>query len=67
MTDISSRGTPYQIGKGLNLSEAMREVCGDMGGQGGGHVIASGGIIPRGSEDAFLKALDDFIGHQFAR
>lgn len=67
ITDISSRGTPYQIEKGLNLSEAMREVCGDMGGQGGGHVIASGGIIPRGSEDAFLKALDDFIGHQFAR
>ena len=65
-TDVSSRGTDRMIERGLDLSSAMREVCGSLGGQGGGHIIASGGTIPRGTEKVFIERLDAFIGRQFA-
>ena len=64
-TDVSSRGTERMISKGLNLAEAMRTMCAAVGGQGGGHIIAAGGTIPAGTEEAFVKALDAFIGNQF--
>ena len=67
VTDISSRGTNYMVVKGLNLSDAMREICGMLGGQGGGHIIASGGTIPKGKEKEFVETLDAYIGRQFAR
>lgn len=66
-TDISSRGTDHQLSMGLSLSDAMRDVCGSVGGQGGGHVIAAGGTIPKGSEEGFLAALDAYVGRQFGR
>ena len=66
-TDLSSRGTDHQLSKGLNLSDAMRNVCGQIGGQGGGHAIAAGGTIPAGKEKEFLAALDRYIGRQFGK
>ena len=66
-TDVSSRGTEHMVSKGLNLSEAMRTVCGMVGGQGGGHIIAAGGTIPKGTEEQFLTELDAFVGRQYAR
>ena len=67
MTDISSRGTDHQLDMGLNLSSAMHDVCAEIGGQGGGHVIAAGGTIPKGKEKEFLDALDRYVGGQFGR
>ena len=66
-TDVSSRGTNRQLSMGLNLTEAMRDVCAQFGGQGGGHVIASGGTILKGKETEFLQELDRYIGRQFGR
>lgn len=64
-TELSSRGTNHQLEKGLNLMEAMKEVCPAFGGSGGGHMIAAGGSITKGKEKDFLKALDEFVGNQF--
>jgi single-stranded DNA-specific DHH superfamily exonuclease len=61
---ISARGTADLIGKGLDLSTAIRESARQAGGSGGGHKIASGGTIPAGSENEFLAAVDAIIGRQ---
>jgi single-stranded DNA-specific DHH superfamily exonuclease len=61
---ISARGTADLIGKGLDLSVAIRESAKQAGGNGGGHKIASGGMIPCGTEKAFLAAADAIIGRQ---
>lgn len=61
---ISARGTADLIGKGLDLSVAIRESTRQAGGSGGGHKIASGGMIPLGCEKEFLMAADAIIGGQ---
>jgi single-stranded DNA-specific DHH superfamily exonuclease len=61
---ISARGTAELIGKGLDLSVAIREGARRAGGNGGGHKIASGGMIPVGSEREFLTAVDAIIARQ---
>jgi single-stranded-DNA-specific exonuclease len=61
---ISARGTADLISRGLDLSAAIRESARKAGGSGGGHKIASGGMIPKGSEKAFLESLDAIIGGQ---
>src|SRR5271157_2863548 len=61
---ISARGTAELIEKGLDLSVAIRESAKLAGGNGGGHKIASGGMIPVGNEKVFLKAADAAIGRQ---
>lgn len=61
---ISARGTADLIGRGLDLSVAIRESAKQAGGSGGGHKIASGGMIPRGTEKTFLEAADAIIGRQ---
>ncbi|RLF62149.1 MAG: hypothetical protein DRN31_04465, partial [Thermoplasmata archaeon] len=35
-----------------------------LGGTGGGHEMAAGATIPRGTEDEFLKMLDKEIRNQ---
>lgn len=64
--NLSSRGMWGQLDKGVDLSVAMREVCDQFGGMGGGHKIAAGGSVPAASVDDFLKRLDKFIGEQLA-
>ena len=61
---ISARGTAALIGQGLDLSVAIRESAKSAGGNGGGHKIASGGMIPTGSEREFLDSADRIIGRQ---
>ena len=61
---ISARGTADLISKGLDLSVAIRESAKKVGGIGGGHKIASGGMIPLGNEKTFLAAANDIIGRQ---
>ena len=65
-TKVSTRGTQWLIGKGLNLAEACRMAADDIGGYGGGHPIAAGATIPKGKEDAFLEKMDDIIGNQMS-
>jgi len=61
---ISARGTADLITKGLDLSVAIRESAKSAGGNGGGHRIASGGMIPVGNEKEFLDSADGIIARQ---
>jgi single-stranded-DNA-specific exonuclease len=64
---ISARGTRELVSKGLDLSFALREAAKAVGGNGGGHNVASGASIPHGSEEVFLSIADRIIGDQFLK
>jgi len=61
---VSGRGTRALIAKGLDLSYAMREGALAVGGQGGGHNIASGASIPPGRVQEFIDIVDGIVGQQ---
>ncbi len=63
-TLISSRGTRNHVNRGLNLSLIMKEACKKVGGSGGGHDIAAGGVIPRGTEKQFIEIVDKMVSEQ---
>ncbi len=61
---LSARATNSLLDKGVDLASALDLSTKSVGGEGGGHRIASGGSIPQGAENEFLKNLDDIIGSQ---
>jgi RecJ-like exonuclease len=63
-TKVSSRGTLRQVARGLDLSAACRIAAGSVGGEGGGHRVASGATIPAGSRSAFLEVADRVLAEQ---
>ncbi len=63
---VSSRGTLRLLDKGLDLSTAMFESCKAVGGEGGGHKVASGGSFDQGKEEEFIDILDKIVGEQFS-
>jgi single-stranded DNA-specific DHH superfamily exonuclease len=64
---VSARGTRELVSKGLDLSFALREAAGAVGGSGGGHSVASGASIPLGSSEEFLSIADRIIGDQLRK
>ncbi|MBI4362341.1 MAG: DHH family phosphoesterase [Euryarchaeota archaeon] len=67
MVKISARGTREMVARGLDLSAALRESSQALGGMGGGHNIASGAGIPPGSEEEFLRRVDQMVGEQLSK
>jgi single-stranded-DNA-specific exonuclease len=61
---ISARGNKPLISRGLDLSVALRRAAEAVGGAGGGHTIASGASIPPGTEERFLRLVDEMVGEQ---
>lgn len=61
---VSSRANFKLVEKGVDLAVALREAAAAVGGQGGGHAVASGATIAKGKEEAFLQRLDEIIGQQ---
>jgi len=61
---VSSRGTKYLVNQGLDLSSIMSQCSKKIGGEGGGHDIAAGALIPKGKEEKFLEEAEDMIGSQ---
>jgi single-stranded-DNA-specific exonuclease len=61
---VSSRGTKYLVSKGLDLSSALKKSAEKLGGNGGGHAVASGATVPIDKEDEFLKSVDEIVGLQ---
>lgn len=61
---LSGRATTEQLEKGIDLANALYLSTKSVGGEGGGHKIASGGSISKGTEEEFLKNLDNIIGEQ---
>lgn len=58
---VSARADPSLVKKGLDLSSVMRIASEMVGGYGGGHNVAAGATIPRGTEEEFLSAVDDMV------
>ena len=63
---LSGRATYEQLDRGVDLAVALRESTRTVGGEGGGHSIASGGSIPVGTSEEFLKNIDAIIGGQLS-
>ncbi|MGP8076843.1 MAG: DHHA1 domain-containing protein [Thermoplasmata archaeon] len=63
-TKVSARGTLRQVDRGLDLSAACRVAASAVGGEGGGHRVASGASIPPASRPAFLEAADRVLSEQ---
>jgi single-stranded-DNA-specific exonuclease len=61
---ISARGTRKLVAAGLDLASAMREASAFVGGMGGGHDIASGATIPKGTAMKFIDIADTIIENQ---
>ena len=61
---VSSRGTKYLVSKGLDLSAALKKASEKIGGNGGGHAVASGATLPEGKDKEFLAAVDEIVGQQ---
>jgi hypothetical protein len=61
---ISGRGTRELVEKGLDLAYALRNAASSVGGDGGGHSIASGASIPMGRTEEFISIVDDIVGEQ---
>ncbi len=64
LAKVSSRGMWEQLDRGVDLSKALKFACESVGGNGGGHKIASGGSFDASHLSEFLQNLDKKIGEQ---
>ena len=49
------------VDNGLNLATVLRAACEQVGGSGGGHDVAAGGIIPKGKEKEFIELVNRIL------
>jgi single-stranded-DNA-specific exonuclease len=64
---VSGRGTNWLVSQGLDLAVALRVAAAAVGGEGGGHKVASGATIPVDGRDAFLSDANRIVGEQLHR
>ena len=58
---VSARADRSLVKRGLDLSAVMNKAAGMVGGYGGGHNIAAGATIPKGTEKRFLDVANDIM------
>ena len=63
---VSARGNRLLVFCGLDLSSALKGAAEAVGGNGGGHSVASGASIPLGSEEEFIAAVDGAVARQLS-
>jgi len=61
-TKVSARATRALVARGVDLASTLAAAARTVGGEGGGHRIASGATVPAGSRDRFLAEVDRLIG-----
>ncbi|MBN1896944.1 MAG: DHH family phosphoesterase [Candidatus Aenigmarchaeota archaeon] len=61
---VSARASDELVGNGLNLKKVCNRAAASVGGQGGGHSGASGAMIPAGTEQAFISAVEDILSQK---
>ena len=66
MTKVSARATRGLVAAGVDLATGLREAASEVGGNGGGHNIASGATVPKGKEEKFLGLVDEIVARQLA-
>jgi single-stranded-DNA-specific exonuclease len=63
-TKLSARTTLRLVDRGADLNEACSKAAAAVGGEGGGHRVASGATIPAGSREKFLAEANTILGRQ---
>lgn len=58
---ISSRAQKDAVENGLNLGEIIGDICEEIEGEGGGHNVAAGAMIPAESKDTFIERLNEDV------
>ena len=66
MLKISGRGTNALVRRGLDLGKALKKVCSELDGAGGGHDVAAGARIKPEYKQEFLKKINEVIGKQLS-
>lgn len=61
---VSGRTTRLMVERGVDLGKALAECSANFGGQGGGHDIAAGAMIPYEAKNQFLHLVDEMIEYQ---
>jgi len=61
MVKVSGRATRNLVNNGLDLSKIISKAAVLVGGYGGGHNIAAGASIPKGTEEKFIEILVQLI------
>jgi RecJ-like exonuclease len=61
---VSGRTTRKLVESGVDLGKALHDSSLSFAGQGGGHDIAAGAMIPYKEMDNFLNLVNDMIEHQ---
>ena len=61
---VSGRGTNWLVGRGLDLAVALRVAAAAVGGEGGGHKVASGATIPDTTRETFLHETNRIVAEQ---
>jgi RecJ-like exonuclease len=66
LVKASMRTTERIVARGVDLQAAASTVSAEFGGSGGGHKIAAGAYIPRGSEERFVIRVNELLGEQLS-
>jgi single-stranded-DNA-specific exonuclease len=61
---VSGRGTTWLVSLGLDLATALRDAAAAVGGEGGGHRVASGATVPSARWMEFLTRVNDAVAVQ---
>lgn len=61
---ISGRTTREMVDKGVDLGKALSDASNNFSGQGGGHDIAAGAMIPYEAKSSFLHLVDEIVQYQ---
>lgn len=64
---ISGRTTRPVVTAGVNLGTALKDAAENFGGNGGGHNIAAGAMLPYKDMKGFLSLLDEILNVQFSQ
>jgi RecJ-like exonuclease len=61
---VSMRTVDRVVRSGIDLQAALCEASALVGGAGGGHAIAAGAYIPAGTEEIFVRRIDEILARQ---
>lgn len=58
---ISSRAKKDAVEDGLNLGQIIGDICEEIDGEGGGHKVAAGAMIPQEEKEKFIDQLNSSV------
>lgn len=64
---VSCRASYALVQRGVNAGKIMESAAKAVGGQGGGHNVASGATIPRKKTNRFLEKVDELVGEALGK